>query len=101
MQSVSGNRDRFVGRVRERREFRGSVRAAAGGTSGSVPPCIFLLHGEDGMGKSALLRKFLDIAGQAGVPAERLIAIDLSNRHFPNSGELAQALVDAIKLRLP
>ncbi len=101
MQSVSGNRDRFVGRVRERREFRVNVRAAAKGTSGSVPPCIFLLHGEDGMGKSALLRQFLDIAGQAGVPAERLIEIDLSNRHFPNSDELAQALVAAIKLRLP
>jgi tetratricopeptide (TPR) repeat protein len=101
MQSASGNRDRFVGRVREQREFRGSVRAAVGGAGGAPRPHIFLLHGEDGMGKSALLRQFVDIARKLGVPADRLIQIDLSNRHFPDSDDLVQALVDAIEPQLP
>ena len=54
------SRDRFVGRERERREFRNSVRyvlekeAPPGGSQ--LYPHIFLWHGEGGMGKSALLR---------------------------------------------
>src|SRR5262245_27883507 len=93
-------RDTFVGRVRELAEFRNSVRYVLGKETppGGSPlyPHIFLPHGEGGMGKSALLRQFVRIAKEEGLPAERIVVVDLDYKTFPTAEALAQTLTQAI-----
>ena len=76
------SRDRFVGRERERREFRNSVRyvlekeVPPGGSP--LYPHIFLPHGEGGMGKSALLCQFVRIAHEEGCQSRERNNPDMS-----------------------
>ena len=51
----------FLGRLDEQDNFRDVLRIVLGPQDEDVPPFIFLLHGEGGMGKSKLARRFRDI----------------------------------------
>jgi hypothetical protein len=98
-------RDRFVGRERERREFRNSVRyvldkeAPPGGSP--LYPHIFLPHGEGGMGKSALLRQFVQIAREEGLPDARMVVLDLDSDSYPTAEALAQKIASAVRRVIP
>jgi hypothetical protein len=95
------SRDRFVGRERERREFRNSARyvlekeAPPGGSQ--LYPHIFLPHGEGGMGKSALLRQFVQIARQEGLPESQVVILDLDSDSYPTAEALAQKISSAVR----
>jgi tetratricopeptide (TPR) repeat protein len=99
------SRDRFVGRERERAEFRNSVRYVLewelppGGSS--LYPHIFLPHGEGGMGKSALLRQFVQIARQEGLPESQIVVLDLDSDIYPTAEALAQKLAIAVRRTSP
>jgi tetratricopeptide (TPR) repeat protein len=85
----------FFGREDEVREFSQSIRYVLGleqpPAKHLLYPHIFLINGEGGTGKSALLRQF-----QAGLPANQVIAIALRAQHYPDARALAQTLADAI-----
>src|SRR5215213_8563065 len=95
------SRDRFVGRERERREFRNSVcyvldkEVPPGGSQ--LYPHILLPHGEGGMGKSALLRQFVQIARQEGMPESRIVVLDLDSDSYPTAEALAQKIASAVR----
>jgi len=93
--------DTFVGRVRELQEFRTSVRYLLGHelppSTNTLYPHIFLPHGEGGMGKSALLRRFVRVACDEGLPAENIILVDLDYKRYANVEALAQLLAQAIR----
>jgi tetratricopeptide (TPR) repeat protein len=97
--------DKFVGRVRELREFHNYIRYLLGHESppndDQIYPHFFLLCGEGGMGKSALLRQFYRIALGEGLPVERIIVIDLEYQQFPTSDSLAQVIIQSIKQQYP
>ena len=99
------SRDRFVGRERERAEFRNSVRyvlgkeAPPGGSQ--LYPHIFLPHGDGGMGKSALLRQFVQIARQEGLPESQIVVLDLDSDSYPSAEALAQKLAIAVRRASP
>ncbi len=52
----------FLGRIDEQERFREALRAVMAPQDDDAPPFIFLLHGEGGIGKSKLTRRFRDIA---------------------------------------
>src|SRR5215203_1058127 len=95
----------FVGRVRELKEFRNSVRYLLGKEpppdNSPLYPHIHLPHGEGGMGKSALLQQFLRIAVAEGFDRERIIVVKLDYEEFPTAETLAQTLVDEIRRSFP
>lgn len=61
-------RQRFVGRAPELEVFRSLIEGP------DLPPAVLFVHGAGGVGKTALLRRFADLAEQAGVAAVRLDA---------------------------
>jgi tetratricopeptide (TPR) repeat protein len=54
----------FLGRIDEQERFRDALRAVMAPQDDDAPPFIFLIHGEGGMGKSKLTRRFRDIAAR-------------------------------------
>ncbi|MEA3341726.1 MAG: tetratricopeptide repeat protein, partial [Chloroflexota bacterium] len=54
----------FLGRLDEQEHFRNALRAVMAPQDDDAPPFIFLLHGEGGIGKSKLTRRFRDIAAR-------------------------------------
>ncbi len=94
-------RGTFIGRTRELHEFRSSVRYVLGvekppGNSSRYPH-IFFLHGEDGMGKTALLRQFLAIAREEGIPDKRCLLLNLNTTHNPTPDVLAQRIAETLR----
>jgi tetratricopeptide (TPR) repeat protein len=95
----------FVGRARELSEFRNCIRYTLG-TDSSVSanalyPHLFLLSGEGGMGKSALLRQFVRVAQEEGLLTERIVLIDLDYHRFPTVDLLAQCIADTFRHKFP
>ena len=66
---ITVDEELFLGRLEEQEIFRNALHAVQGPQEEDAPPFIFLLHGEGGMGKSKLARRFRDIAAQE-VPFE-------------------------------
>jgi lipoprotein NlpI len=95
----------FVGRERERREFRNSVRYVL--KKESPPddnhpyPHIFLLHGEGGIGKTELLRQFVQIARQEGLPESQIVVLNLDSDSYPTALGLAQKIAGALRRTNP
>ncbi len=93
------SRGTFVGREAELREFRNSIRymlsqeQPPGGNQ--IYPHFFLVHGEGGMGKTALVRQWRFIAEEI-MPGERIVLVDLDSAHCPTASVLARILADAI-----
>jgi hypothetical protein len=91
--------------VRELADFRNSIRYVLGKElpPGGSPyyPHIFLPHGEGGMGKSALLRQFLRIAREEGLPDQRIVVIDLDYQSFPTADALGLRLAERIREQHP
>src|SRR5262245_52133568 len=91
----------FAGRVDERQEFGQSVRYVLGRdqppANDRLYPHLFLISGEGGTGKSALLRQFRAIAIQSGLDPKRIITIELRIRRYPDARVFAQVLAEAIK----
>ena len=54
----------FLGRVDEQEHFRDALRTVIAPQDDDAPPFIFLIHGEGGIGKSKLTRRFRDIAAR-------------------------------------
>jgi tetratricopeptide (TPR) repeat protein len=90
----------FFGRENELREFSQSIRCVLGleqpAAKHLLYPHIFLLNGEGGTGKSALLRQFQAVAAEEGLAANRAVVIALRTQYYPDARVLAQTLVDAI-----
>ncbi len=95
----------FVGRARELSEFRNCIRYTLGTDSlvsaNALYPHLFLLSGEGGMGKSALLRQFVRVAQEEGLLTERIILIDLDYHRFPTVDLLAQCIADTFRHKFP
>jgi tetratricopeptide (TPR) repeat protein len=95
----------FVGRARELSEFRNCIRYTLGTDSlagaNALYPHLFLLSGEGGMGKSALLRQFVRVAQEEGLLTERIVLIDLDYHRFPTADSLAQFIADAFRHKYP
>ena len=95
----------FVGRARERQEFRSSVAYVMGieKPPGGNPyyPHLFLIHGEDGMGKTALLRQFLATATQEGIAEKRILHVDLTNQRMSAPDMLTEHLAQTIQQHYP
>jgi len=66
---ITVDEELFLGRLEEQDIFRNALHAVLDPQEEDAPPFIFLLHGEGGMGKSKLARRFRDIAAQE-VPFE-------------------------------
>src|SRR5215213_3694839 len=96
---------RFVGRAQQIAQFRDSLRYALNPLT--APPDrhyihIFIAHGEGGMGKSTLLRRWCEVAIEEKVPAERVIMAQLDlNSSYPTVESLALFLRDAIAANFP
>src|SRR5688500_301122 len=94
----------FVGRANEVAQFRDSVRyllGAAPKPTDRIFTHIFIAHGEGGMGKSTLLRRWQQVAVEEGVPAERVITIPLDGRIYPDADALASVIRAAVAARFP
>lgn len=85
---MTGQRSRFVGRVAEMAAFR-----AALATSTALPAVLYV-HGPGGIGKSALLDVFADIAVEGGASAVRL---DLAALPHPSAEAVLVALATQIR----
>ena len=98
-------RGTFVGRASELRSYRNSTRYLLGHETppgdSDLYPHIFLIYGEGGMGKSALLQQFKHVALEEGLSADRIIVIDLDYQMFPTVESLAQKLVQDIQQQQP
>lgn len=57
----------FLGRIDEQERFRDVLRTVMAPQDDEAPPFIFLIHGEAGMGKSKLTRRFRDVAVREAV----------------------------------
>jgi tetratricopeptide (TPR) repeat protein len=95
-------RDRtFVGRAAQLAAFRSSVRYVMGkeplDAEHNAYPTIFLIHGEGGMGKSALLHQFRRIASEEGLPTDRSIVVDLDYQDFLTADALANVLAQELQ----
>ena len=94
------SRGTFVGREAELREFRNSIRYLLGSEpppgNNPIYPHFFLTHGEGGMGKSELVRQWRFVAGEEGMPDERIVLVDLDSAHCPTSEALVQLLASVI-----
>lgn len=99
------HRGTFVGRYRELKEFRASVRYVMQQETppGYTPlfPHIFLLHGESGMGKTSLLRQCMYIAHEEGIPTRRCITVYLNDISYPTPESLAEKIVQEIRIHQP
>jgi tetratricopeptide (TPR) repeat protein len=95
----------FVGRDPERTEFRRSILCVFGREQPPrkhlLYPHLFLVSGEDGSGKSALMRQFKAIAEEEHFPTQRMISIQLRHQRYPDAHSLAQTLFEAIAAKLP
>lgn len=82
---ADASRGRFVGRASEIGLFQAALLDAEG------PVAVLHFHGPGGIGKSALLRQFLRLAGEAGRPVIRL------DGHYiePSPGGFLRALGEA------
>lgn len=99
------SRGTFVGRASELRSYRNSTRYVLGHeappSDSDLYPHIFLIYGEGGMGKSALLEQFIHVAVEEGLSADRIIHIKLDSQVFPTVESLAQKLVEDIQKKQP
>lgn len=68
---AAGRRRRFVGRAAEAELFRQAL------TSPGAPVAVWYVHGPGGIGKTALLDVFADLAADEGLPVVRLDGRDL------------------------
>ena len=96
--------DTFVGRVQELSEFRASVHYLLDheqSPQGSDYPHIFLVHGEGGMGKSALLYQFEKIARQEGMQNAQIIRLGIESQQLLTTEALAQALSQVVRQKNP
>src|SRR4051794_25479285 len=101
---VEEQTDTFVGREQELGEFRKSVRYLLGHeqpSAGSDYPHMFLVYGEGGMGKSALLHQFEQIAAQEGVQHAQIIKLDLEYQQFATTESFAQTLAHIVGQKHP
>jgi hypothetical protein len=74
----------FLGRIDEQDRFRDVLQVVLAPQQEDVPPFIFLIHGEGGMGKSQLSRRLCDIALYE-VPFEgcfHVLRVDWEEIHF-------------------
>jgi len=90
--------DTFVGREAEWSAFARSLGELANGQAGGTR--VFVVYGETGMGKSALLRRYRALAA-ARLPDDRIISIDLSQQHFTSARALAESIAAAVRARHP
>lgn len=90
--------DTFVGREAEWSAFARSIGELANGQPGGTR--VFVVYGETGMGKSALLRRYRALAA-ARLPDDRIISIDLSQQHFTSARALAESIAAAVRARHP
>jgi hypothetical protein len=85
---ADARRQRFVGRAEELHAFRSLLEAP------DAPYAVLFIHGPGGVGKTALLGRFIELAGHAGVPAVRLDARTVE----PSPPGFLTGLADALGL---
>ena len=84
---AQARRQRFVGRAVELDLFRSLVE-------GADPGAVLFVHGPGGVGKTALLGRFVDLAHELGVDAVRLDARTME----PSPPAFLKSLADALGL---
>ena len=81
------NEERFLGRLEKQERFREVLHIVRDSQDDKAPPFIFLIYGEEGMGKSQLTRRLADIAADEALfgSAFQTLQIDweLVRGHIP------------------
>jgi GTPase SAR1 family protein len=94
----------FIGHERQLADFRASVSyllKKAARPTGDFFPHLFIAYGEGGMGKTTLLHRWLEVAREEGIPAERIIAIDLDYNSYLSHHDLANKIITDLSLTFP